>query len=1159
MADKEAKLKVKIQGEGFDDYSKKVEKAKKSTDKLSASAKATSDKLNTGFGKAIAAIGLLKLPSAIKGITNEFNSLIKLAQKGTAIMEENNLFFNQLTNVSDEYKALGGAADAYYQKAINYQKDLNKYTSLNQVSTMKTQGSFFQLFNAQGVGEDISYQLSESLSNATIDLSSLFNIDYDTMLTKLRSGIIGNSRPLRELGVDVTEGSMQGVLDSLGIEETVDQLSFAEKEIIRYMTILKQVGFAQGDFANTFNTAANQIRAFQSQVETVGQKIAAVFNVLFKDVITFARGVVMAIDSIVSALGSLFGVDWSDTGSTKALSGISEDIDDISSGIGGATKQAKEFKKQLMGFDEINNITPPSQPSGSGGGGGGGGVGSGVSADFLSKIKLDDWVSNFSKIEDSAKKIKKDIMKWLGYTVDENGEIVDLQLHTKELQLRFEKLWEKIKIALGIGVVIKFIEKIKEAWGVFKTTWLGGKINANIVTPILTGFQSLGSWLSTGFYTAFDDAKKSGAGFFKSVKAGFGGMKEGAAGAMNDVKVQTGLATAAMTSAFVALGVLMKNSFENFDRNVMSLKGTIDKETAETSKNFFTWCASVTHEVQKFGGGVSAQFLEGKDKAIELASAIHEDLKKSFEEVQTSYSTKLSETLPLQQQWNEKLAEQIDENGKIKDGHTQLAQSYIEELNQMDGVNLEIKDNELYYNGEKVNSREALKTKIDEVIAKLKEEAEQEANIELYKEAVKNRISVGHDLDEAEKMLAIAKQNRNNEDIAKYTELVDKLKGEKTKWSQTEKYYNDEVLKDTEIKAGKISNSLISHATITKDDVEKALKENKDNVHTAFDELEHYNQVKLLQMYGDTDEDLDKMSEEWKKFSKHSPEVFEIAMGKMDKDQMKHLLTMLAQTGEMTPAIKQGFITLASDSTDAFDEVMSGLSPEMKESLSDVTKAVDEWKGGNSDALENAAKSNAQKYIDEFDDGFQISSPSKVMKQKGEYVIQGLKEGINSSYYQNQTTQALKNYCKRLLNAAKETMQIASPSKVTKQMGVFLMQGFEVGIEDEADTTQSVLQDKMEDLKDTLSQVSEYTADSLLIDTNSMIDYGNVEGKIDAKIDTSGLTKAVAMAVVQGMNQANVNVNIEATTDTGVVIKQVSEAMNDYVNQTGQLPFAIPM
>ena len=58
---------------------------------------------------------------------------------------------------------------------------------------------------------------------------------------------------------------------------------------------------------------------------------------------------------------------------------------------------------------------------------------------------------------------------------------------------------------------------------------------------------------------------------------------------------------------------------------------------------------------------------------------------------------------------------------------------------------------------------------------------------------------------------------------------------------------------------------------------------------------------------------------------------------------------------------------------------------------------------------------------------------------------------------------------------------------------------------------------------------------------------------------TQGLAQALAQAVEYGMNNANVNVNIEATTDTGVVIKQVSEAMNDYVNQTGQLPFAIPM
>ena len=58
---------------------------------------------------------------------------------------------------------------------------------------------------------------------------------------------------------------------------------------------------------------------------------------------------------------------------------------------------------------------------------------------------------------------------------------------------------------------------------------------------------------------------------------------------------------------------------------------------------------------------------------------------------------------------------------------------------------------------------------------------------------------------------------------------------------------------------------------------------------------------------------------------------------------------------------------------------------------------------------------------------------------------------------------------------------------------------------------------------------------------------------------TQGLAQILAQAVEYGMSNANVNVKVEATTDTGVVVKQVSEAMNDYVNQTGQLPFAIPM
>ena len=43
------------------------------------------------------------------------------------------------------------------------------------------------------------------------------------------------------------------------------------------------------------------------------------------------------------------------------------------------------------------------------------------------------------------------------------------------------------------------------------------------------------------------------------------------------------------------------------------------------------------------------------------------------------------------------------------------------------------------------------------------------------------------------------------------------------------------------------------------------------------------------------------------------------------------------------------------------------------------------------------------------------------------------------------------------------------------------------------------------------------------------------------------------------MRDEGVNVNIEAKTDEGVIVKKVAKGFDDYVMQTGDLPFAIPI
>ena len=43
------------------------------------------------------------------------------------------------------------------------------------------------------------------------------------------------------------------------------------------------------------------------------------------------------------------------------------------------------------------------------------------------------------------------------------------------------------------------------------------------------------------------------------------------------------------------------------------------------------------------------------------------------------------------------------------------------------------------------------------------------------------------------------------------------------------------------------------------------------------------------------------------------------------------------------------------------------------------------------------------------------------------------------------------------------------------------------------------------------------------------------------------------------MRDEGINVNIEAKTEDGVIVKKASEGFREYVMQTGELPFPVPV
>lgn len=120
---------------------------------------------------------------------------------------------------------------------------------------------------------------------------------------------------------------------------------------------------------------------------------------LFKPVLVMVNNAIVVINQFAKAVGDSLGkiLGWRyEVGSgAVALDDAADYAEDLEGGLGGAGKAAKDLKRQLQGFDELNNLTS-NDPSG---GGGGGGSGSGTSGAGGASDLAGRWVKEESLFE----------------------------------------------------------------------------------------------------------------------------------------------------------------------------------------------------------------------------------------------------------------------------------------------------------------------------------------------------------------------------------------------------------------------------------------------------------------------------------------------------------------------------------------------------------------------------------------------------------------------------------------------------------------------------------------------------------------------------------------------------------------------------------------
>lgn len=435
----------------------------------------------------------IKTAGVVAGIRMVRQGISKAITESNAYQEDLNLFTASMGQ--------------YAKEAQEYAENVGEIMGIDPAKWMRNQGVFNTLLSGFGSVADRSYLMSKNLTQLGYDISSFFNISVEDAMQKLQSGVSGELEPLRRLGYDLSQAKLEQTALTLGIEKSVSAMTQAEKAELRYYAIMTQVTTAQGDMARSLDAPANQLRIFQAQLTQASRAIGNIFIPILQKILPIAIAVLRIVRELADAIAKLFHfklteIDYSGVGN------LASGAEDAAAGFDDATSAAKELKKSVMGFDELN-ILNGNAASGSGSAGVSGGSG------FDFELPEYGFLNDVSKQADEVTQKLKNSLPWIlaigaGFAAWKLGPKLGLDLQ------------KTIGLAVGIFGALTLVQNILDAIvnGVTEENMTGMIFGMTLAVtglyvalgPVAGGITAIVSGLAV-LAVAFSDAEKSGWNF----------------------------------------------------------------------------------------------------------------------------------------------------------------------------------------------------------------------------------------------------------------------------------------------------------------------------------------------------------------------------------------------------------------------------------------------------------------------------------------------------------------------------------------------------------------------------------------------------------------------------------------------------------------------
>lgn len=295
---------------------------------------------------------------------------------------------------------------------------------LSRLAAKQMASTYMAMGKGIGVADQASAEMAINATARAADIMSFYNLSADRANTMMKAVWTGETESFKAIGVVMTEANLQNFAYTQGINKKIAAMTEAEKVQLRYQYVMAQTALAEGDFAKTSDSWANQVRMLSEKwkelLSILGGGLIQVLtpaiqllNVVMSKLITFAN-------TLSSVFSSLFGTTKKQIAEQKQAAAVTAGAAKSTDALAKSTKKAgqeakkagKEAKNASAGFDTLNILSTSdssadTSSSGSGTGSDSGAFGGGTITEMIDPSKTESLMDETkNKIVEKVEEIK---------------------------------------------------------------------------------------------------------------------------------------------------------------------------------------------------------------------------------------------------------------------------------------------------------------------------------------------------------------------------------------------------------------------------------------------------------------------------------------------------------------------------------------------------------------------------------------------------------------------------------------------------------------------------------------------------------------------------------------------------------------------------------